>query len=206
MLDIVFLLGVGWLVWRAWPSRRVGQAVDSTPRRGRQLKPHSPRDCPLCRAADGQSAETRQAVVEPWSRHKSRRVRPKTVDSDGYACMNRACPYYRVTDGGGHALVSHGQRGKQERIQRWACEACGQTATARLNTAMYGLKTPSWRVAPRSARRWPKGSISQRPRVSSAITSGRLPAGWSARGSMPSDCMRTSLCTWCASTCNWTSW
>jgi transposase-like protein/IS1 family transposase len=61
--------------------------------------------------------------------------------------MNPACPYYRVTDGCVHALVSHGQHGKRERIQRWRCAACGQTATARLNTALYRLKTPSWRVA-----------------------------------------------------------
>ncbi len=92
-------------------------------------------------------AETRQRVVETWSSRNSKRGRPKTVDSDGYACMNQACLYYRVTDGSVHALVSHSQRGTRERIQRWACEACGQTATARLNTAMYGLKTPSWRVA-----------------------------------------------------------
>ena len=69
------------------------------------------------------------------------------MESDGYACMNPACPYYRVTEGCVHALVSHGQRGKQEAIQRWRCAACGQTATARLNTALYRLKTPSWRVA-----------------------------------------------------------
>src|SRR5258708_5254784 len=51
-----------------------------------------------------------------------------------------------VTDGCVHALVSHGQLSKREAIQRWVCAACGQTAKARLNTAMYGLKTPSWRV------------------------------------------------------------
>ncbi len=56
--------------------------------------------------------------MEAWSSRKSKRGRPKTVESDGYACMNPACPYYRVTDGCVHALVSHGQRGKQETIQR----------------------------------------------------------------------------------------
>ena len=146
LLDGVFLSGLAWLVWTHLASQGVSQAENPAQRRGRQLKPHSPRDCPLCCAANGQSVE-RQKTIAPWSRHKSSRGRPKVVESDGYACMNPACPYYRITDGDVHALVSHGQHGKRERIQRWRCEACGQTATERLNTALYRLKTPSWRVA-----------------------------------------------------------
>src|SRR5258708_15868310 len=123
VLDIVFLLGLGWLVWTTWSRRWAGPAEGLAQRRARQLKPHSPRDCRQCRATEGQCcAERQQRGVEPWSSHKSQRGRLKTVARDGYACMKPACEYYGVTCGGVHALVSHGQRGKLERSQRWAGE------------------------------------------------------------------------------------
>jgi transposase-like protein/IS1 family transposase len=85
--------------------------------------------------------------VRPWRELKSRRGAPKRANTEGFACPNRACPYYRISDAQLHAVVSDGCTGKTERIQRWRCQACQTTFSARLHTPMHRLKTPSHQVA-----------------------------------------------------------
>jgi hypothetical protein len=45
-----------------------------------------PLDCPACRLASPLS-------VRPWREMKSRRGAPKRVNTEGFACPNRECPY-----------------------------------------------------------------------------------------------------------------
>jgi IS1 family transposase/transposase-like protein len=78
---------------------------------------------------------------------KSRRGAPKRIDTEGFACPNPHCPYFRITDAHIHALVGDGKHGHAESIQTFRCQACHSTFSARRNTPLYRLKTPSHRVA-----------------------------------------------------------
>ena len=77
--------------------------------------------------------------MRPWCEVKSRRGAPKRVDTEGYACPNRKCLYYGITDAHIHALVGDGKHGHVERIQTFRCQAC--------HTTLYRLKTPSHHIA-----------------------------------------------------------
>jgi IS1 family transposase len=83
----------------------------------------------------------------PWREQKSRRGAPKRINTQGFACPNRMCAYYRITDPQVHALVGDGAHGQCERIQTFRCQACATTFTTRRNTPLYRLKTSSQRVA-----------------------------------------------------------
>ena len=85
--------------------------------------------------------------MRPWCEVKSRRGAPKRVKTEGYACPNRNCPYFGITDAHLHALVGDGKHGQVERIQTFRCQACRITFTARLHTPFYRLKTPSQQVS-----------------------------------------------------------
>ncbi len=78
---------------------------------------------------------------------KSRRGAPKRIDTEGFACPNRQCSYFGNTDAREHALVGDGKHGKAEHIQTFRCQACRTTFSARRNTPLYRLKTPSQQVA-----------------------------------------------------------
>ena len=115
----------------------------------RRIKPRSPLDCPICCLASSSSSsgEPALASVRPWREIKSRRGAPKRVKTEGFACPNRVCQYYGISDAQIHAIVSDGCYGKAERIQRWRCQACQTIFSARLHTPLYRLKTPSQQVA-----------------------------------------------------------
>jgi IS1 family transposase/transposase-like protein len=81
----------------------------------------------------------------PWPDRKSRRGRPKVVDTGGHACLNPSCDYFAIADPSIHALVSNGCRGKQ-RIRYFKCQACGGCRTSRFGTPLYWLKTPLARI------------------------------------------------------------
>ena len=68
----------------------------------------------------------------------------KTV---GFACPNPMCLYFGITDDQIHALVGDGKHGHAERIQTFRCRACRTTFSARRDTPLYRLKTPSHQVA-----------------------------------------------------------
>ena len=115
----------------------------------RLLKPRTPDDCPACRLASTPSsgAGPTSAPVRPWSEVKSRRGAPKRIDTQGYACPNPKCSYFANTEAQVHALVGDGKHGRLERIQTFRCQACHSTFTARRDTPLYRLKTPSQQVA-----------------------------------------------------------
>ena len=115
----------------------------------RLLKPRSPRDCPACCLASTPSSavEPVPPPVRPWREVKSRRGAPKRVNTQGFACPNRKCPYSGITDADIHALVGDGTHGHAERIQTFRCQACRTTFTARRHTPLYRLKIPSHQIA-----------------------------------------------------------
>ena len=113
----------------------------------RLLKPRTPDDCPACRHASTAPSAAGPAPVRPWCEVKSRRGAPKRVNTEGFACPNRQCPYFGNTEARVHALVGDGKHGQAEPIQTFRCQACRTTFTSRRNTPLYRLKTPSHQVA-----------------------------------------------------------
>ena len=113
------------------------------------LKPRTPHDCSTCRLSCTPSLDVRRAPtpVRPWCEVKNRRGAPKRIHTDGFACPNQQCPYFGIIDAHMHALVGDGKHGQAERIQTFRCQACHTTFSARRNTPLYRLKTPSHQVA-----------------------------------------------------------
>ena len=152
----VFLLGVCLLFFLAllwhldWlhlqPSHLRGGAKRN--RLPRLLKPRCPDDCPACRLASTASSAAGPAPA-PCARRevKSRRGAPKRIPTEGFACPNQQCRYCGNTDAQIHALVGDGKHGRAELIQTFRCPACRTTFSARRNTPLYRLKTPSQQVA-----------------------------------------------------------
>ena len=118
-------------------------------RRHRQLKPRTPLDCPACCHSSPISTDAGPSSlpVRPWCEVKSRRGAPKRIPTSGFACPNRLCPYFGITDAHVHALVGDGKHGHTEPIQTFRCQACHTTFSERRHTPLYRLKTPSQQVA-----------------------------------------------------------
>ncbi len=118
-------------------------------RRHRLLKPRTPLDCPACCHSSPTStgAGPSPLPVRPWCEVKSRRGAPKRIHTEGFACPNRLCPYFGITDAHVHALVGDGKHGHTEPIQTFRCQACHTTFSERRHTPLYRLKTPSQQVA-----------------------------------------------------------
>jgi hypothetical protein len=57
--------------------------------------------------------------------------RPQRIDTQGFACPNRSCPYYHITDTIDYALVGDGAHGQRERRETFRCLSCGTTFSAR---------------------------------------------------------------------------
>jgi hypothetical protein len=115
----------------------------------RLQKPRCPDDCPACRLASARSsgAGPASAHVRPWREVKSRRGAPKRVNTEGFACPNQQCAYFGITDAHIYALVGDGKHGRAEQIQTFRCQACRTTFSARRDTPLYRLKTPSQQIA-----------------------------------------------------------
>jgi transposase-like protein/IS1 family transposase len=151
LLMVCLLLSLA-LFWRLdWfplrPFSSLGGAKSTT--HHRLLKPRTPDDCPACRRASTLSlgGEPIPAPVRPWSEVKSRRGAPKRIDTEGFACPNPQCTYFGNTEAHVHALVGDGKHGSAEQIQTFRCQACHSTFSARRDTPLYRLKTPSQQVA-----------------------------------------------------------
>ncbi len=114
----------------------------------RLLKPRTPRDCPACCLASPFSPVVGPSPVpvRPWSEVKSRRGAPNRIDTQGYACPNHHCQYFGMTEAAIHALVGDGRHGRAEPIQTFRCQACHTTFSARHDTPLYRLKTPSHQI------------------------------------------------------------
>jgi hypothetical protein len=61
--------------------------------------------------------------------------------------LRRTVTTLRNTDARVHALVGDGKHGRAEQIQTFQCQACRATFSARRDTPLYRLKTPSRHVA-----------------------------------------------------------
>ena len=166
---LFFLARLGRLCWFPLrPSSSRGGAKHS--RLHRLLKHRCPDDCPACRLASTASSGGGPASlpVRPWREVKSRRGAPKPVNTEDFARPNPQCAYCGITDAHVHALVGDGKHGRAERIQTFRCQACHTTFTARRNTALYRLKTPSHQ-SQWCCRRWPRGWTLRLPSGSSAF-------------------------------------
>jgi IS1 family transposase len=148
-LGFVLIVLLVWLAWIWRYQHPPGRTVAVTLRLQRLLKPRTPDDCPICRqqAATTSPNTPPRTSVQPWRERKSRRGAPKRIATHGFACPNRTCDYYHITDAQVHALVGDGSDGKCERIQSLRCQACGTTFSTRRNTPLYRLKTSSSRIA-----------------------------------------------------------
>ena len=115
----VLLLAIvlGWLVW-AWQLLLASHHAGVTTQVERLLKPRTPVDCPACRKQrlDQTATALSRLPVTPWREHKSRRGAMGRIATQGFACPNHMCKYYRVTDAQVHALVGNGTHGKCESI------------------------------------------------------------------------------------------
>ena len=69
--------------------------------------------------------------MTPWSAVKSRRGAMGRILTQPFACPNRRCAYYRITDAQVHALVGDGAHGRCEPLQTLRCQACGTTFSTR---------------------------------------------------------------------------
>jgi transposase-like protein len=151
LLVVFLLLGLMCLGHLSLPDRQPShlQAGRRRTMVHRLLKPRTPLDCPACRLSRTPSPGVRpaHAPVRPWCEVKSRRGAPKRVNTAGFACPNRNCPYFGITDAHIHALVGDGKHGHVERIQTFRCQACRTTFTSRRNIPLYRLKTPSHQIA-----------------------------------------------------------
>ncbi len=150
-LFVFFLLSLA-LLWRlGWLHLQSSHAPSRAKRSRlpRLLKPRCPDDCPACRLASTASSagEPTPLPVRPWCEVKSRRGAPKRTDTEGFACPNQQCRYFRITEASIHALVGDGKHGHAERIQTFRCQACHTTFSSRRDTPLYHLKTPSHEVA-----------------------------------------------------------
>jgi hypothetical protein len=145
LFSLVLLWRLDWFHFRP-SSSRGGPKRTTLPR---LLKPRCPDDCPACRLSCTNSSVVgpAPAPVRPWCEVKSRRGAPKRVNTEGFACPNHLCPYFGITDDQIHALVGDGKHGRVERIQTFRCQACRTTFSARRNTPLYRLKTPSHQIA-----------------------------------------------------------
>ncbi len=145
LLSLVLLWRHDWLNLRP-SSPRGGAKRSSLPR---LLKSRTPDDCSACRLGSPPSlgGGTVSEPVRPWCEVKSRRGAPKRVNTEGFACPNHQCRYFSITDARVHALVGDGKHGRAEQIQTFRCQACRTTFSARRDTPLYRLKTPSHQIA-----------------------------------------------------------
>ncbi len=151
LLVVCLLLSLARLGHLDWFSLRPSssQSAAKRSRLHRLLKPRSPDDCPACRLASTLSSGggPASAPVRPWREVKSRRGASKRIDTEGFACPNPQCTYFGITEAHVHALVGDGTHGRAEQIQTFRCQACRTTFSARRDTPLYRLKTPSHQVA-----------------------------------------------------------
>ena len=152
LLVFLLLFSLALLCALCWPHHgppQLREAAKVRTRLHRLLKPRSPDDCPACRLASPPSSAVgpAHAPVRPWSEVKSRRGAPKRINTEGFAYPNPQCPYFGKTDAHIHALVGDGTHGCAEPIQTFRCQACRTTFSARRDTPLYRLKTPSHQVA-----------------------------------------------------------
>ena len=155
LLTELLWLNLSWLI-----AYHLSQLTSGTPRARSEpripkpLTPRSEDDCPHCRTHTARSTRLRPAdpPPPPWPTLKSPRGRKKSINTDGYACLNAHCPYRLITNARVHALVGDGFHGHgHDHIPDLRCQTCDRKFSARRDTALYRLRTrpcPTrhWRV------------------------------------------------------------
>jgi hypothetical protein len=145
LLLCVLIFSLARLCFLGWPHHGPAQlaAAKRTPLH-RLLKPRSPHDCPAGLRASTFSpiVVPASAPVRPWREVKSRRGAPKRVNTEGFACPHRKCPYFGITDAHIHALVGDGKHGHAERIQTFRGPACHTTFTCPSQHALVSSENP----------------------------------------------------------------
>lgn len=110
------------------------------------MKPKNENDCPFCIAEKAAGNHRIESCTHPpisWRLRKGRGGRKKRISSRGYACPNPKCEYYGIIDDQIHPLMGCGSHGKWEAIRDFYCQHCLRKFSARRNTVLYPLKTPS---------------------------------------------------------------
>jgi hypothetical protein len=142
ILFALLLLKFGWQLY-APRLRRIWK--DAKARLPRRWKPRSPTDCPhWCAGVRLESHPVRRDIL-PYAKRKSRRGRKKEICTAGFACLNKECDYFAITDDAIHALVGNGKRGDNN-IQQFRCQACKSGFTCRRNTPLYYVKISPDRI------------------------------------------------------------
>jgi IS1 family transposase/transposase-like protein len=108
--------------------------------------PKSPKDCPHCCQGVHLGSVRINHAVTPWGEVKSKRGRKKQNPTQGWACLDPACPYFGITEEVIHALVRHTLRGKDRDIPYLRCQCCQTVFSSRKGTPLYYLKTKTDRV------------------------------------------------------------
>ena len=139
----VLLLKVSWKLYAPRLKRIWKKAKTRLPRR---WKPRSPKDCPHCCAGVRLESLPARRDVIPYAKCKSTRGRKKEICTDSFACLNKECDYFAITDDAIHALVGNGKRGIRGDIQQFRCQACKVGFTCRRNTPLYYLKIAPDRI------------------------------------------------------------
>src|SRR6266545_3128194 len=150
-LMLLALLCLVWLAW-TWSHRPSfpSQSAAITARVQRLLKPRTPDDCPRChQQATAAGTPPARRPVPPWRDHKSRRGAPKRIATQGFACPNHMCAYYRITDAQIHALVGDGAHGQCERRETLRSQACNTTFSTRRFSPLGDARRPTQCHAPR---------------------------------------------------------
>jgi IS1 family transposase/transposase-like protein len=147
LLVLIFFDGLRTLLLPTEPTPLASK--EAPLREPRPLRPRTPEDCPDCRAATVPPNPSPVGVssARAWREVKSRRGRPKRVNTEGFACPNPDCAYRGVSDSQVHALVGYGHHGQSEPIQDLFCQACRHKFTVRRHTPLYRLRTSPARVA-----------------------------------------------------------
>ena len=151
LLIILLAILLAWEFNRFLKSRRFRNFIarlkpPTSPPKPRAMKPKSEKDCPFCAA---EKAAGNHRVVSythhpiSWCQCKGQGGRKKRISTQGCACPNPKCDYYRIIDEQIHALVGYGGHGKGENIQDFYCQCCNRKFSARRNTVLYRLKTSS---------------------------------------------------------------
>jgi transposase InsO family protein len=111
----------------------------------RHWHPKTPEACPHCRAGAAITIQKVKREVVPYRQLKSRRGKPKQVQTAGHACPRTSCVYFGIRDVAVHALVGDGKDGPHG-IQRFRCQACKTTFSCRRDSALCYLKTEEVRI------------------------------------------------------------
>ena len=152
--DLLIILLAVLLTWefnRFLKSRSFRNCIvrlkpSTSPPKPRVMKPKSEKDCPFCvaeKAVRSQQVGSCTHLPVPWRQRKGQGGRKKRISTNGYACLNQSCDYYRIIDEQIHALIGYGGHGKGEAIQDFYCQCCKRKFSARRNTVLYCLKTSS---------------------------------------------------------------